>query len=271
MATNNQNAVATTQPKSIAQLLHDENSSWGKELAKVLPSPKMVGRFMAVCLGQLSDPKVGSKLAQCTQASFYNCILKAGRVDIMPDGVNAFLIPYSNVCTLQISARGMCDWLKRHDIVKDINGWVVHENDEFEMNMGEVTRHTFDFRNVNRENEPVMGAWCRAILPDGSKKDMWIGISDLEKIRKCAQTDNNWAKWFDQMAIKSCIKRLCKTMENTPELNAMMAVDNEEYNTSPTQARTNRVSAADLLSTGKNDQGVIDVPVADETTETSDK
>lgn len=259
------NAVAARPRTDIKAMLHDENSSWGKELAKVLPSPKMVGRFMSVCLGQLSDPKVGTKLAQCTPASFYNCVLKSARNDIMPDGVNAFLIPYGSVCQLQISAKGMCDWLKRHKIVKDINGWVVYENDQFEMNMGKVTKHTFDFRNTERESEKVMGVWCRAILPDGVEKDMWIGVTDIEKIRKCAQSDANWSKWYDQMAIKSCIKRMCKTMENTPELADFLAVDNEEYDTDKVE-RTNRVKAADLLHQAEGDKGgdVIDIPTDDD-------
>jgi len=259
------NAVAARPRTDIKAMLHDENSAWSKELAKVLPSPKMVGRFMSVCLGQLSDPKVGSNLARCTPASFYNCILKSARNDIMPDGVNAFLIPYGDVCQLQISAKGMCDWLKRHKIVKDINGWMVYENDQFEMNMGKVTKHTFDFRNTKRESEKVMGVWCRAILPDGTEKDMWVGVSDIEKIRACAQSDKNWGKWYDQMAIKSCIKRMCKTMENTPELADFLAVDNEEYEPQNFE-RGNRVKAADLLrpKEEKPDSEVIDVPVADE-------
>ena len=253
-----------TKDTSIKGMLISQDSAWGKELAKALPSPKSVGRFMSVCLAQLADPKVGGALARCSSSSFFNCILKSARNDILPDGVNAFLIPYSNTCTLQISARGFCDWLKRHGVVKDINGYVVHENDEFEMDMGVVKRHTFDFRNTGRENEKIMGVWCRAVLPDGTTKDMWMGVSDIEKVRQCAQSDNVWSKWYDQMAIKSCIKRLVKTLENTPALENFLAVDNEGY--AHPDERKPRIDAGDLLGSGKPKKGdapdgeVIDIP-----------
>ena len=256
--------IHTKDTSTIKGMLISPDSAWGKELAKALPSPKSVGRFMSVCLAQLADPKVGGALSQCSSSSFFNCILKCARNDILPDGVNAFLVPYGNVCTLLISARGLCDWLKRHGVVRDVNGYVVYENDEFEMDMGVVKRHTFDFRNTKREEESVMGVWCRAILPDGSAKDKWMGVSDIEKIRKCAQSDNVWSKWYDQMAIKSCIKRLAKTLENTPALENFLAVDNEGY--AHPDERKPRIDAGDLLGSVKPKKGdstggdVIDIP-----------
>lgn len=249
--------------KSIKGMLANPDTAWGKELAKVLPSAKEVARFMTCALAQLADPKVGAKLARCTLPSFYNAILKAGRCGIMPDGVNAYLIPYGTECTLQFSYRGLCDMAIREGIATRFVGDVVRENDTFVWRNGELVEHTPNGWSDEERGE-IVGVWQRAFLPDGSTKDKRMSKSEVDKIRSKSQNPNGvWSEWYEEMMQKSCIKRLFKTMQNTPNMSEAIAEDNKEFVLDNNFDRSKRVKPSDLLKPKENDDDVIDVPVAE--------
>ena len=235
--------------RSIASMLSNSDSAWGKELLKVLPNDKEVARFMALALNQLADPKVGAKLAACSLPSFYNAIMKSARLGIMPDGVNAYLIPYGKECTLQASYRGLCDMAIREKIATRFVADIVRANDVFKWSNGELVEHT-PSGWTEEERGDIVGVWVRAFLPGGEHIDCRMSVSDIEKIKSKSQNPNGvWREWYEEMAKKSCLKRLFKTMQNTPSLAEAIAEDNKEYNLEQERFnRQNRISADEILS-----------------------
>lgn len=288
MAEEKKNEVATTtqggtavikKDRTIAGMLASPETSWGRELSKILPSSKDVARFMACALAQLADPKVGAKLSHCTLPSFYNAILKAGRSGIMPDGVNAFLIPYGSECTLQFSYRGLCDMAIRKGIALKFSADVVRKNDVFRWSDGELKEHTI-LSWDEEERGDIVGVWVRAYLPDSDGKfnpelhaDCRMSIRECEKIRSKSQNKNGvWAEWFEEMMKKSCLKRLFKTMQNTPEIAELINEDNKEFVLDGHSFdRSSRVTPNDILAkrksepeeTAANDAEVIDAEVSE--------
>lgn len=249
-----QGAVVATPQKTIKGMLANADTAWGKELAKVLPSAKEVARFMSCALDQLADPKVGAKLAQCTLPSFYNAIKKSARSGILPDGVNAYLIPYGRECTLQFSFRGLCDMAIREGIALKFDSDVVRENDVFRWSNGQLVEHTIVDWDEESRGE-IVGVWVRAYLPDVDGKynpdlhvDERMSKAQVEKIRSKSQNPNGvWGEWYEEMMKKSCVKRMFKRMRNTPALAEAISEDNKEFNLGAGFDRSTRVSAADLL------------------------
>lgn len=254
VAKKEQGAVAATPQKTIKGMLANADTAWGKELAKVLPSAKEVARFMSCALDQLADPKVGAKLAQCTLPSFYNAIKKSARSGILPDGVNAYLIPYGRECTLQFSFRGLCDMAIREGIALKFDSDVVRENDVFRWSNGQLVEHTIVDWDEEARGE-IVGVWVRAYLPDVDGKynpdlhvDERMSKAQVDKIRSKSQNPNGvWGEWYEEMMKKSCVKRMFKRMRNTPTLAEAISEDNREFNLGAGFDRSARVSAADLL------------------------
>lgn len=258
--------------KTIKGMLASPDSAWGKELAKVLPSPREVARFMSCALDQLADPKVGAKLARCTLPSFYNAIKKSARSGILPDGVNAYLIPYGTECTLQFSFKGLCDMAIREGIAIKFDADVVRANDVFKWSNGQLVEHTvLSWDDESRGD--IVGVWVRAYLPntDGSYNpdlhvDERMSKAQVEKVRSKSQNPNGtWAEWYEEMMKKTCLKRMFKRMRNTPNMSEAINEDNKEFNLGVVD-HANRVSAADLLSGAtpkKKDDVVIDIPTSD--------
>lgn len=262
-----QGAVVATPQKTIKGMLANADTAWGKELAKVLPSAKEVVRFMSCALDQLADPKVGAKLAQCTLPSFYNAIKKSARSGILPDGVNAYLIPYGKECTLQFSFRGLCDMAIREGIALKFDSDVVRANDVFKWSNGQLVEHTIVDWDEEARGE-IVGVWVRAYLPDVDGKynpdlhvDERMSKAQVDKIRSKSQNPNGvWGEWYEEMMKKSCVKRMFKRMRNTPTLAEAISEDNKEFNLGAGFDRSARVSAADLLR-GKPKDAKDDDPI----------
>ena len=267
VAKKEQGAVVAPPRKTIKGMLANADTAWGKELAKVLPSAKEVARFMSCALDQLADPKVGANLAQCTLPSFYNAIKKSARSGILPDGVNAYLIPYGKECTLQFSFRGLCDMAIREGIALKFDSDVVRENDVFRWSNGQLVDHTIVDWDEEERGE-IVGVWVRAYLPDVDGKynpdlhvDERMSKAQVDKIRSKSQNPNGvWGEWYEEMMKKSCVKRMFKRMRNTPTLAEAISEDNNEFNLGAGFDRSARVSAADLLR-GKPKDAKDDDPI----------
>ena len=223
-------AIQASKEKSIKGLLADPESSWARELSKVLPSSKEVARFMACALNQLANPNTGAKLAACTVSSFYNAMMQSARSGILPDGVNAYLIPYGGTCQLQYSYRGLCDMAIREGIATHFTADVVRSDDTFMWKNGGLVEHT-PAGWTDAERGEIVGVWVRAFLPSGVYVDMRMSKDEVEKIRSKSHNPNGvWAEWYEEMMKKTCLKRLFKTMQNTPKLTEAIAADNDNYN-----------------------------------------
>ena len=184
---------------------------------------------MACAMSQLADPKNGAKLAACTLPSFYNAIMKSARSGIVPDGVNGYLIPYGNECTLQFSYRGLCDMAIRERIATRFKADVVYSNDEFEWENAELKKHIPAGWDED-ERGRIVGVWVGACIDDGTWVYERMSYKEIELVRSKSQNKNGvWATWWGEMAKKACLKRLFKKMRNTPSMQEAVNVDNESF------------------------------------------
>src|SRR5262245_17395951 len=117
-------------------LLQGEN--FKRQLAAALPNAISPERFVRIALtATYKNPK----LLQCSQESFFNCLLQLGAMGLEPDGRKAHLIPFFHKdrgyeCTLIVDYRGIAEVLRRNGDVSAIHCDVVGENDQFEIRFG---------------------------------------------------------------------------------------------------------------------------------------
>lgn len=104
---------------------------------------------------------------------------------------------------------------------------VVYKADKFSVRRtseGDFFEHDIAV-TIQRDTveNPCMGGYCAARMPNGERKVEWVPIDDLVKMR--AQSDSYlgkdgnpnpnspWVKWFDEQCKKSAIKRASKHWE----------------------------------------------------------
>lgn len=157
-------------------------------------------------------------------------LYKCASRKILPDGYNANLVPYigrdEKKVEVVIDYKGLVDCAIREGIILDADAKEVCENDTFEWNCGEITRWTFDFRKPRGR---ICGYCGWVVMPDGRKKWHYMDCEEISQVRSCARTQKIWDKWEGEMSKKTVIRRMFKTIRNTPALVAMMDVDNDSF------------------------------------------
>lgn len=109
------------------------------QIQKALPSVLTGERFARMVLTALSSTP---QLSECTPQSFMGAMMQAAQLGVEPNTPlgQAYLIPYRNhgrlECQFQLGYKGLIDLAYRSGEITDVTAHEVHENDEFEYELG---------------------------------------------------------------------------------------------------------------------------------------
>lgn len=189
-------------------------------------------------------------------------LMEGARRKICPDGYNAYLVAYLGKnprCQLLVDYKGLCDTALAEKICLDIGAKEVCENDDIELDFGEVSRFKIDPKSP-RGN--VIGCVAWAILPSGRRKSVYLDFDELKQIEGCAQTNEVWGPWAREMYKKSAIRRLFKTMQNTPRMQAMCELDNRSFDMKKARAIPRAAKQSPVRSIAGDIPASLPAPVA---------
>jgi len=214
--TRDMNEVQKTNKKTtVRELLKDEK--FGAEIATALPSIMTGDRFLRVALTTLQKVP---KLQTCSQASLCQALLDCASLGLEPDNRRAHLIPYGQNVQLIVDYKGVVELILRNGDVRKIYAEIVHENDEFEFDRGEVTKHLIDYSRDDRGK--AIAAYCIATLKSGETTATVMTVKEINAIRDKAKAGKSgpWVDHWGEMAKKTVFKRLAKWLPMTPEVKA---------------------------------------------------
>lgn len=201
--------------------------------------------------------------AKVYRPSLYQCAMDAAEVGL-PLATNlrqAYFVPRWSKKTgkehvaYEISVHGLKSLAFRNGKVAGFPSAVVYKDDVFEFELG---TNAF-LKHVPRRPSTgeVIAVWAMAEFTNGAKPIFQIiWKEELEKIKKLSKS-SFWTNWYDEMARKTAIRRLCKSLDICPELQRAIAIEerNEgelmrEINPSPAGAgaalRAKLVPAAEV-------------------------
>lgn len=223
------NELATTSGNGdIKQLI--ESPRFKNAVASALPAHLKPERFVRVALTALTRTP---KLAQCEQASFFQCLLTLSQFGLEPDGRNAHLIPFENrkrgvtECQVIIDYKGLVDLAVRSGKVAYIHADKVCANDLFEYDRGEIKKHSVNFKQP-RGDAYAYYAICR--FKDETEKCEVMTKDEIEKIRSRSRASQSgpWVTDFDEMAKKTVFRRLSKWLQLSPEYRDALEIDADQ-------------------------------------------
>ena len=179
------------------------------------------------------------ELASCTPGSLMNSVNILARVGLLPGGSNgyAYLIPYNNECSVQLGYRGMIRLMKRSGEITDITPRFVAKDDEFSVLQGttEEIRHVPVYSMEGQETidtlEDMKAVYAIATYANGSKSFQVMSQKEVRHIRSKSKANRGgpWVSDFPEMAKKSAVRRLWKTVTDSSEEMDLAAsiMDNE--------------------------------------------
>lgn len=197
---------------------------------------------------------------KCSRESILRALMDAAALGIKPGGLmgRGYLVPRKNnkngtyELTFDPGWRGLIDIARRSGQIRRIEAHVVFAADVFEVTRTPLT----NIRHVPSEKAnpgEVRAAYSAAEFIGGDVQVEVLYRRDIDKIRTLGAGGGPWATWFDEMARKSAVRRLCKYLPYDPQLDkairVMDAADGDDGGGGPAAALEEPV--AEKLSAAK--------------------
>lgn len=235
-------AVTTTKaPATLKGILTTD--AMKKQFALALPKHLDADRFTRIAITALTRTP---KLQDCTQESFFKCLLDLSAMGLEPDGRRAHLIPYGKECTLILDYKGIIELVRRSGDVASVRAETVCENDFFEWENGVVT-HKVDWRKPRGD---VQAVYAEAKLRSGEVQTAVMTKDEVEAIRNRSRSGQNgpWKTDWGEMAKKTAVRRLSKMLPLSSEIMEQVARDDDQFSGRPER----KVESVNLFD-GNND------------------
>jgi len=201
------------------------------EIRKALPEVITPERFLRMALSALNTTP---KLQECSPISFLAALMNAAQLGLEPNTPlgQAYLIPYNNKQLLevqfQIGYKGLIDLCYRNPQMKVIQAHVVHENDEFEFELGLEPRLIHRPKLFSRGD--IKAFYGIYKLTNGgygfevmSKEDMDTYAREYSKAFDSAYSP--WKSNYIGMAKKTVIKQVLKYAPLKTEFRRALSTD----------------------------------------------
>lgn len=200
-----------------------------KQIQSSLPRHMTPERMCRVALNTIRRTPA---LLECAPETLVAAIVEASSLGLEIDSRGqAYLVPFYNKKTgtkdvqLIPGYKGLADLAHRSGRVASVFAEVVCENDKFRFSLGlePTLEHTPDLDN--RGNMRAVYAVAR--MKDGEAQFVVMGKSDIEKVKKASKASSSgpWADWEEEMWKKTAIRRLCKMLPLSPEIQRAIAID----------------------------------------------
>jgi recombination protein RecT len=132
----------------------------------------------------------------------------------------------------QLGARGLIELVRRSGEIKSLEAYVVYENDEFLYELG------LDSKLVHKpkwdgDRGKFMLVYAVAKTKDGGIQFEIMGKNDVDKIRALSKSPNSepWTEFYDEMARKTVLKKICKYLPISIEVQTAINKDSKGENT----------------------------------------
>lgn len=197
------------------------------QIAAQLPPSIKPEKFIGAVLVAV---KLNADLLGADKTTFYGACLKCAQDGLLPDGREAALVMFGGKVQYMPMIGGLLKKVRNSGLVKKVSIQVVHENDQFDYELGGNDNLTHKPALSDR-GDPV-AAYAIAWLNDGTMLAPEVmSVEEIEKVRKVSRSGEKgpWKQWWSEMARKTVFRRLAKSLPNAADLQQVLDHDNENY------------------------------------------
>lgn len=183
-------------------------------IQEALPKDFNRTRFVQNAIAVINEKP---ELAKVNKGQLMLGLVKGALLNLDYANKEFYLIPYGSTVNFQIDYRGLKKVAKNYSMrkIKDIDAWIVREGDVFEYEKDGDKQYT-RFKPVPFSNKDIVGAFCEIQYEDGCTHVEIMSVEDIQSVRNNYSKQKNgtsWTKSFDQMCLKTIIRRATKTVE----------------------------------------------------------
>lgn len=222
-----QAVVSSEKIKSLAQALDKMKANIAGVATKHLNPEKMVKLALA-------NASRNPLLLQCTPQSILLCVMNASQLGLEPDGLlgQAYLVPYKNnktgtyEATFIVGYRGLLELARRSGQIETIEAHLVYDSDEFHCEYG-LEPKLIHIPSFAKDRGNIRAVYAVARFKEGGHQAEVMTLDEINAIRSRSKSGNYgpWASDFGEMAKKTVLRKLCKTLPLTTEAARVAAAD----------------------------------------------
>jgi recombination protein RecT len=196
------------------------------EIAKALPRHLTADRMLRVALTEFRRTPA---LYECEPRSVIGALVQCAQLGLEPGGVlgQAYLIPFRNKETNQkeaqliIGYKGLLDLAWRSGHLKSLEARLVYKADVFRLTYGVQAGITHEPCLDEASRGEVIYAYGVANLKSGGVQFEVMSRADIQKIQTASKSGAIWKSHWEEMAKKTVLRRLLKTLPVSVELPAL--------------------------------------------------
>jgi recombination protein RecT len=190
-------------------------------IAAVLPKHLTADKLLKIVLSATSRTP---ELLDCTPQSVLLAVMQAAALGLEPCTPLqlGYLIPYKNAGKSEAQFipgyRGLIRLANNSGEINKISARVVHEKDTCEIVYG-TEEKLVHIPYINGDPGALVAAYAIATMKSGERLFEFLPRHEIERIRdrSKAATNGPWVTDFDEMAKKTAIRRLAKTLPLSEE------------------------------------------------------
>lgn len=213
------------QALTIQGLLHN----YKDQIALALPRHMNPDRMARIALTII---RKNQTLQQCNPVSLFGAIIQASQLGLEV-GIHAHLVPFNNTRkkTKEVQMipdyRGLMHLARNSGDISIFTAAVVREHDQFDYQYG--TAQFLHHKPAKTQRGNIIGAYAIAKFKGGDYQFDYMTKEDVDEIRNRskAKDDGPWVTDYAAMAMKTVIKRLCKLLPVSVELQTAVSMDDK--------------------------------------------
>ena len=201
------------------------------QIAAAIPNHLTPERLIRIALTAVSR---SPGLLECDPLTICGCVIQAAQLGLEPDGVlgEAYLVPFTNnrtrkkECQLIPGYQGLLKLARNSGELKFVNAQVVREKDLFEFVEG--SDPSLIHKRAAGDRGKTVAYWACASLKTGGFQFVVMTRREVEEHRdrfSRAKDTGPWRDDFDTMALKTCLRKLCKLLPKSTQAQIATSLD----------------------------------------------
>lgn len=201
------------------------------EIAKALPAETMTPQHFARTVVTLCGKNPA--LLDCNLPSLIGAIMQSAQLGLSPDPVlgEAWMVPFKGVVTFIPGYKGLIKLAYQSEQIAKISARVVRNGDDFSFCYG--LKEKLEHVPKATLTAPLTHVYATAKIKGGETNFIVMTREEVEAIKARSPAarygKSPWTTDYDAMAMKTVLRRLCKTLPSSvsPRFQRALALDEQ--------------------------------------------
>lgn len=191
-----------------------------------LPQHVSVEKFVRVTLTAVQTTPA---LLEADRRTLFAAATRAAQMGLLPDGREGAIVTFKGQCQFMPMVAGVMKLVRNSGEISTWSVQAVYENDDFDYELGDNER--IIHKPALRDRGSVVGAYSIVTMKDGEKSREFMGVEEIEAIRKRSRSGGSgpWVTDFAEMAKKTVVRRHSKRLPMSTDLDGLLHEDDDLF------------------------------------------